>query len=167
MQPVPDRRLPLRRRDALWLAATTLPLLARAQADAVDALPVPQDLRAAIAAAAARGEPLVLLVTLAGCAYCEIVRRSYLRPLLGEGRVPVAQIDLRSRATLRGPKGESATEAELARRWSVKMTPTVLFLGPGGVELAPRLTGFSEDFYGAYLDDALLRARARLGGGRG
>jgi thioredoxin-related protein len=131
------------------------------RAFAQSGLPMASDLQRDIVTAASRGEPLVLLVTLAGCAYCEIVRRNYLRPLRDAGQV-VQQIDLRSLAELRGPRGEAMREAELARRWKVGMTPTVLFLGPGGVELAPRLVGFSEDFYGGYLDEALTRARGAL-----
>lgn len=127
-----------------------------------DALPAAKDLARETAAAAARGEPLVVMVTLAGCAYCELVRRHYLRPLLAEGRVPVVQIDMRSQGELRSASGQVVREAALARQWKVTMAPTVLFLGPGGVEIAPRLSGYSEDFYGGYLDSALEQARARL-----
>ncbi|NWG76004.1 MAG: hypothetical protein HXY24_15615 [Rubrivivax sp.] len=125
-------------------------------------MPDSVDLQREIAAAAARGEPLVLMVTLVGCAYCDVVRRLYLQPLLAAGRVPVAQVEMRSRTEIRGPAGQATRGADLARQWKVTMAPTVLFLGPGGVELAPRLTGYSEDFYGGYLDDALATARQRL-----
>ncbi len=127
-----------------------------------DSLPAAKDLARETAAAAARGEPLVVMVTLAGCAYCELVRRHYLLPLLAEGRVPVVQIDMRSQGELRSASGQPVREAALARQWKVTMAPTVLFLGPGGTELAPRLSGYSEDFYGGYLDSALEQARARL-----
>lgn len=126
-----------------------------------------QDLQRDIAAAAARGQPLLVLATLAGCPYCEVVRRHYLQPLQAAGQVTVRLLDLRSTASLRGPRGETARGSDLARGWGVRMAPTVLLLGPGGTELAPRLTGFSEDYYGSYLDDALAQARARLGSGRG
>lgn len=125
-----------------------------------------QDLARDIAAAAARAQPLLMLVSLDGCAFCDIVRRSYLLPLRAQGEV-VRQIDLRGRSLLRGPTGASVREAELARAWGVRVAPTLLFLGPGGTEIAPRLAGYSEDFYGAYLDDALAQARTRLRNARG
>lgn len=165
MRPKPSpRRVPGercgRRAAALRLlafAAGAAGLPARA-ADLQAAVNLQQE----IADASVRGEPLVLMVTLAGCAYCDVVRRLYLQPLVSAGRVPVRQVEMRSRAELRGPTGQSTRGAELARQWRVRMAPTLLFLGPGGAELAPRLTGYSEDFYGGYLDDALATARERL-----
>ncbi len=125
-------------------------------------LPAAVNLQRDIAEAAERGEPLVLMVTLVGCAFCDVVRRLYLQPMNAQGRVPVRQIEMRSRAELRGPTGQPTRGADLASQWKVTMAPTLLFLGPGGAEIAPRLVGYSEDFYGGYLDDALATARQRL-----
>jgi thioredoxin-related protein len=149
------------RRRAIGRLLASPAVLATLQARASD-LPGAVNLQREIADAAARGEPLVLMVTLAGCAYCDVVRRLYLQPLRVAGRVPVRQVEMRSRAELLGPRAETTRGADLARQWKVMMAPTVLFLGPGGTELAPRLTGYSEDFYGGYLDDALAAARQRL-----
>ena len=157
---------PLGRRRALVRLLAGVAALATLPARASD-LPASVNLQREIAEAAARGEPLVLMVTLVGCAYCDVVRRLYLQPLRAAGRVPVLQVEMRSRAELIGPRGETTRGADLARQWKVTMAPTVLFLGPGGAELAPRLTGYSEDFYGGYLDDALAGARQRLTKARG
>lgn len=152
---LPGRRLALARLLAGAAALATVPTRA-------SDLPAAANLQREIADAAARGEPLVLMVTLVGCAYCDVVRRLYLQPLRAAGRVPVLQVEMRSRADLVGPRGEATRGADLARQWKITMAPTVLFLGPGGAELAPRLTGYSEDFYGGYLDEALDTARQRL-----
>ncbi|HMM84020.1 MAG: hypothetical protein ACLGIT_16095 [Gammaproteobacteria bacterium] len=141
--------------------ASLVPAVLRAQP-----LDGTQDLAHDIGAAAARGQPLLLLVSLDGCVFCDIVRRSYLLPLRAQGEF-TRQIDLRGRSLLRGPTGASVRESDLARAWGVRVAPTLLFLGPGGTELAPRLAGYSEDFYGAYLDDALAQARTRLRLARG
>ncbi|MCU0813930.1 MAG: hypothetical protein MUC32_06270 [Burkholderiaceae bacterium] len=156
----PDRRRVLARLLAGAAVLATVPVRA-------SDLPAAANLRREIADAAVRGEPLVLMVTLVGCAYCDVVRRLYLQPLRAAGRVPVLQVEMRSRTDLLGPRGEATRGADLARQWKVTMAPTVLFLGPGGAELAPRLTGYSEDFYGGYLDDALVAARQRLAKTRG
>ena len=128
------------------------------------ALPTPASLRGAAQAAAARGEPLVVMTTLAGCPYCDLVRNHYLLPLRKEGKVQAVQLDVRDRSSnLQGFKGEMSTPAEQARLWKARFAPTVLFLGPEGQELAERLVGVAvPDFYGEYLEARLAQARARL-----
>ena len=129
------------------------------------ALPTPASLRGAAQAAAARGEPLVVMTTLAGCPYCDLVRNHYLLPLRKEGKVQAVQLDVRDRSSnLQGFKGEMSTPAEQARLWKARFAPTVLFLGPDGQELAERLVGVAvPDFYGEYLDARLVEARRKLG----
>lgn len=159
----PWQRLPRRRLLARALALVALAGLARhnTPAWAADsALPVPVSLRDAGREAAARGEPLVLLVSLPGCPYCELVRRNYLLPARAEG-LQAWQIDVTDAATpLRDFNGAPATGAGMAKAWKAGFTPTVLFLDAMGAEIAPRLVGVANaDFYGAYLDEALAAAR--------
>lgn len=127
-------------------------------------LPTPRSLRGAAQAAAARQQPLVVMTSLAGCVYCDLVRNSHLLPLLRQGQVTAVQIDVRDRqSTLQGFAGETTTPADLATAWKARFTPTVLFFGPDGRELAERLVGVAvPDFYGEYLDARLAEARARL-----
>lgn len=140
------------------LALLALPARARNTA-----LPVPASLQAAARQAVTAREPLVVLVSLPGCPYCELVRNNYLLPLRGEG-LHAWQIDVTDRKTpVAGFAGEASSGAELARQWKARFTPTVLFFDATGAELAPRLVGIAvPDMYGAYLDDALAAARKRL-----
>lgn len=128
------------------------------------ALPSPTSLRAAAQAAAAQGEPLVVMTTLSGCPYCDLVRNHYLLPMRREGRVHAVQIDIRDRrSNLQGFAGENTTPAEQARLWKARFAPTVLFFGPDGRELTERLVGVAvPDFYGDYLESRLNEARSRL-----
>lgn len=128
------------------------------------ALPSPASLRGAAQAAAALGEPLVVMTTLTGCPYCDLVRNHHLLPMRREGKVQAVQIDVRDRTSnLQGFNGDNTTPAEQARVWKARFAPTVLFLGPQGQELAERLVGVAvPDFYGEYLDARLTAARARL-----
>lgn len=140
-------------------AATPSPI-----ASPAGALPTPASLRGAAQAAAARREPLVVMTSLQGCPYCDLVRNRHLLPLLRQGLVAAVQLDVRDRTThLQGFAGETTTAAALLHEWKARFTPTVLFFGPDGQELAERLVGVAvPDFYGDYLDARLSQARSRL-----
>lgn len=128
------------------------------------ALPSPTSLRAAAQAAAAKGEPLVLMTTLAGCPYCDLVRNNYLLPMQRAGQVQAVQLDIRDRrSNLQDFAGNTTTPAEQISAWKARFAPTVLFFGPLGQELAERLVGVAvPDFYGAYLEARLAEARSKL-----
>jgi hypothetical protein len=154
MPPVGEVAASRRRFSAIvltWLISGTLQ--ARAQG-----LSAARSLPDELAAALRRGGPLVVMVSLEGCAYCHIVREQYLAPLAREG-LAVVQVDWRSKEPLQGFSG-LLTHDEQVRAWKVRIAPTLLFLGAGGREVAPRLVGMSSaDFYGAYLDARLEQAR--------
>ena len=128
------------------------------------ALPVPKSLPQTAQASKAKGQPLVLLITLPGCVYCEMVRRSYLMPLLPDSGLQAWQLDSTNSTTaLMGFDGKPTTAAAQVKAWNATFTPTVLFLGSQGQELAERLVGIAvPDFYGAYLDQRLVTARKAL-----
>lgn len=128
------------------------------------ALPTPTSLRGSALAAVARGEPLVVMTTLAGCPYCDLVRNHHLLPMLRQGQLHAVQLDVRDRTSnLQGFDGSMTTPAEQAKAWKARFAPTVLFLGAKGEDLAERLVGVAvPDFYGEYLDARLQQARARL-----
>ena len=121
------------------------------------------DLRAQLAQALKRGEPLVVMVSLEGCPFCVVARDHYLAPLYAEGRIEVVQVDKRSRRTAVDFDGKPTTHDELSNRWGVRVAPTVLFFGRGGKEVAERLVGgYLPDFYAAYLDERLNQGRAAV-----
>lgn len=138
------------------------PLLAAAQASET-ALPRPESLPEAALAANRRGDPLVLLVSLPGCAYCEQLRRSWLLPLWREWGNGVVQLDLASDRPVVAFDGAPSTHRAVLRAWGAGFAPTVLWLGPRGRELAQRLVGAGiPDFYGAYFEQGLESARRLL-----
>ena len=131
------------------------PLLAPVLARAAPArhLPQPGSLASSLEAALARRRALVVLVSLPGCPWCKLVRESYLAPMLAEGQ-PVIELDMQDAGGIVGFDGAASTPARIAQGLRVRIAPTVLFLGRGARELAPRLAGVaSADFYGAYLQE--------------
>ena len=128
------------------------------------ALPVLTSLPQAAQAAKAKGEPLVVLISWPGCVYCELVRRSYLLPGRLNGGLQAWQLNVNDNTTpLTGFGGKPTTAARQAKVWKATFTPTVLFIGTHGQELAERLVGIAvPDFYGAYLEQRLATARNAL-----
>jgi len=124
-------------------------------------LPVPASLPEAAGLAAKQGGPLVLLISLPGCPYCELVRRNYLLPARNESGLEAWQLHITDNSTpLTGFDGKATTAAAWTKAWKATFTPTVLFLGPEGQKLAEPLVGVAvPDFYGAYLDERLESAR--------
>lgn len=129
--------------------------------DLPDILPIPGSLRAAADTARARREPLIVMVTLKGCAFCDVVRNNYLGPMQQKGEVVAVQVNMLDRQSpLQDFDGQLTTPYAQAKRWKARMAPTVLFLDAQGREIAERLEGMTvADFYGAYLQDRIDHAR--------
>ena len=139
---------------------------AQGQAQAL-ALPKARALSREIASAADKHQALVVMVSLEGCAFCRMARQTQLLPRMQQG-MPVVQVDMRSSVLLKDARDEELTHDALTRRWGVRIAPTLLFLGPQGMELAERMEGaYQPDFYGAYLDERLSQASQRLRERRG
>lgn len=143
----------LRRTFTTGLAASValawLPGMAQGRVELARAVDLPRELSRALSA----GRPLIVMVSLDGCPFCRAVRDSHLGPLRDEQRQPMVQLDMRSPQAVVALDGSATTHGALIRTLRADVAPTLLFIGPGGREVAPRLTGFMADFYGAYLDD--------------
>ena len=112
-------------------------------------LPLSTSLKDELARALKARQPLVVMVSLHRCPWCDEVRNNYLAPMRAQEGLHVVQVDMLSPAGTRTLQGE----------------PTVLFLGAGGKEVAERLVGGSPDFYAAYLDNRLTQARKAVAAG--
>jgi hypothetical protein len=123
-------------------------------------LPIPDSLPDVAASAERRREPLVLLISLRGCPYCELVRRNYLLPARAEG-LQVWQINMQDKQRpLIDFDGQTSNAMAVIARAKIRLAPTVLFLNAQGQEVAERLIGIaSVDFYSAYLEERLVMAR--------
>ena len=147
-----------------WLLAASATVCAAGGGTAAAAtLPPALSLPEELARALKQQQPLVVMVSLDGCPFCKVARDHYLAPLHREENLPIVQIDMRGKRMVKNFKGQMVTHDAMVRAWGIKITPTVLFLGRGGQEVAERLVGgYLPDFYGAYLDERLLQSRAAL-----
>ena len=151
------------RRRKVIAAFPALPLLAALSNMSVMAagreLPTSKSLQNDISAALKTSKPLVILVSLDNCPFCKIARENYLLPLMREQSLAVVQVNLGHSTSIVDPLGKRTTHADLVNAWAIKATPTVMFLGKNGQEVAPRLVGGStSDFYGAYLQERVDQA---------
>ena len=147
-----------------WLVAAGASLvLPRLFAAGVPTLSPPASLADELRYALRKGNPLVVMVSLEGCVFCKIVRESHLVPMREQSGLDVVQVNMRTQQMTRDFRGATATHEQLVQSWGVRVAPTVLFFGPRGVEVAERLIGgYIPDFYGAYLDERLAKARLRI-----
>lgn len=111
--------------------------------------------------------PILLVVSQEDCPYCELLKREILEPMLvsGEydGRVIIRELLIDSELPVRDFDGRAIAPDELARRYGVRLTPTVLFLDDRGRELTKPMIGINTvEFYGYYLDAAIDTARQPL-----
>jgi thioredoxin-related protein len=124
----------------------------------------PASLKAAAQAAVRQGHPLVVMTTLKGCPFCDLVRDRFLQPALAAGRLSAVQVDIRDRQTpLQDFQGNTRTGADMARQWKARFAPTVLFFDEQGRELTERLVGVAvADFYEDYLWQHIAQAKRQL-----
>jgi len=152
---------------AILACALSSPALAQSLAPSHSHLPEPADLTTNATAAVREGKPLLVLFSESGCPWCERLRKEHLLPMQRnagyQAKLQFLQVDVDGKNTLRDFTGQSVTQAALARRYGIRVMPTVLLLGPRGEVLAEPLIGFtSADFYGYYLDQRIDAAIAKL-----
>jgi hypothetical protein len=136
-------------------------------AHAAGALPPMADLHADGQQAQREGKPLVLFFSLPGCAYCEVVRRNYLAPLLRDAAVDkrplIREAELAGEQAIIGIDGALTTPKAVAARYHVRVAPSVVLVdGEGRLLAAPLVGGDTSGMYGAYLDNAFEEAQRKV-----
>ena len=111
---------------------------------------------------------VVLYFTAEYCMYCQALDRQVLGPILRGGDYEaIAQFyrvqQDEPETKLTDFDGKNISNRDLIRRYQVEVTPTIIFLGPDGREVASSIVGFlTVDFYGAYLDQSIQDGRTHL-----
>jgi thioredoxin-related protein len=118
-------------------------------------------------------KPLLLEFAAISCSYCHLLEAEVLNPTLlnrdYDRRVLMRKLMVDNATRLTDFDGTGQVSAEqLASRYKVYVTPTLLFVDSRGREIAERMVGVTPlEFYGGYLDMALdasvdtLRAQRR------
>ncbi len=115
------------------------------------------------------GRLIVMMVARSDCPYCRLLEREVFRPMI-KGRdfadqILLGELFIDPGETLVDFQGRRKAAEKFAKeRYGVTLTPTVLFLGPDGRELAKRMVGVNTlEMYFYYLSETIRQALARLG----
>lgn len=74
-------------------------------------------------------------------------------------KIIIREIILNPTVTLLNFNGSAVKASELADKYSIEITPTLLFLGPDGNELAERIVGINTiELFSYYVDQAIDKA---------
>lgn len=112
----------------------------------------------------------MLFFTLPNCSYCRIVRYDYFLPLLkqrtGNDQPIIREISVTGQNRVTLFDGQRVSEAELAERYKVPMTPTVLFVNHEGEVVGNPILGGDHTNYIALFDKSLAEASTKIAGKR-
>lgn len=111
--------------------------------------------------------PLLLEFAAGECEYCTLLEEEILNPTLlnrdYDQRVLMRKLLIDRSGKLLDFNDTPVSAAELASRYRVFVTPTLLFVDSQGSELAERMVGVTTlEFYGGYLDQAIDASSQRL-----
>ncbi len=111
--------------------------------------------------AASNNKIIMLEVSASYCDYCRVLEEEIIKPMLRSGdytkNVLIRQLEIDDIYLIRTIFDNKITPSELAEKYKIKITPTLLFLDSDGNEVSERIIGvYSLDFYGGYVDEAII-----------
>lgn len=126
-----------------------------------------KDLRALAEEARDRELVILLVVSQEHCGFCVRLKEEILQPMEISGdyvdKVLIRELLIDRWETAIDFDGRDKRSSDISDRYKVWVTPTLLYLGPHGRELAPRMLGINTvEMYGYYVDEAIDTALGRL-----
>jgi len=105
----------------------------------------------------------VVFISQNGCEYCELLRKTVLFPMIRSGgldrRIELREVSLDDGFELQDFQGQAVKGLNFAERYGAYVTPTLLFLGANGANLAEPLVGTGNiEFYNFYLEKKIEEA---------
>jgi len=111
--------------------------------------------------------PILLLVSKPGCPYCTQIKNEVLNPMListeYRDQIIIRELVLNPTGTIIGFDGTAIKISDITDKYAIKVTPTLLFLGPNGEELEKRIIGINTvELFSYYVDQAIEKATNKL-----
>ncbi len=103
---------------------------------------------------------LVLMFHAEHCAYCALMEREILSPMVISGdydkRVFIRKLLIDGSAEVRDFDGSMVEPSEISNRYAAVVTPTLVFLDYHGKKQAKTMVGINTlDYFGVYLDEEI------------
>lgn len=130
-------------------------------------VPLVQDLAAEGKAAREKNQPVLVMFGTPNCPFCRQVLNEFLFPMSRnadyQAKVIMVQVEIGSSRKLVDFSGQATTHGQFARRYQIKLAPTVVLFDASGRVLGEPLVGMiTPDYYGAFLDRAIDEAVDKL-----
>lgn len=114
-----------------------------------------------------RNIPIVMMLSAEGCSWCIKLEEEHFKPMLRsgdyEGKALIRQFKIDDMLNVRDFDGKMISPDEINTRYSVFVTPTVIYLDGHGSELATKMVGLSTGhYYGSYVDMSIDEALDKL-----
>ena len=108
-----------------------------------------------------------LEISASDCGYCRTLEEEIIKPMLRSGdyerNVLIRKLEIDSYADVRHFSGDKVSAAQLASQYSIFVTPTLIFLDGQGREVSKRILGINSlDFFGGYVDNALIEGHRKI-----
>lgn len=103
---------------------------------------------------------IMLVMSATDCGYCKTLEEEIIKPMLRSGdyenNVLIHQLNIDDSYQLNDTDGKQLTPSEMASKYNVKVTPTLLFLDSKGNEVREKIVGIHLlDFFASYIDTAI------------
>lgn len=129
-------------------------------------IPLIKDLRKEASNSQEKRLPILVMFSGEHCAYCVRIEEDFLKPMQNGGfyddKVIIRRVKL-GNDVVSDFDGSRISASELAERYDVKVTPTLVFIDGHGRQLTQKLVGLTTpELYGGYLDQAIDTSLDRL-----
>ena len=129
-------------------------------------LPQIKDLRVEARQSQEKRLPILVMFSADYCVYCARIEEDFLKPMHNGGfyddKVLIRNVKLGD-GLVSDFDGSRISANELAKRYDVSVTPTLVFIDAHGRQLAQKLVGLTTpELYGGYLDQAIDTSLDRL-----
>lgn len=130
-------------------------------------VPAATSLRDDAVLASTQGLPILLVFEGTYCSYCEVLEREIIKPMILSGeytnKIIIRKVVIDSFESVQDFNGKAIDPADLASRYRVPATPTLVFVDAQGRELADKIVGINTiEMFGGRVDAAIDVSLERL-----
>ena len=125
------------------------------------------DVRDTARQAEAQNLPILIMFGADECPYCELLKEDFLIPMIISGdytdKIILREVHISSQSGIIDFSGRKISVSEFARRYKVRLFPTMVFIDSNGQMLVENIIGITTpSLFGGTLDDKIYKAFSHL-----